>query len=457
MAGRILIAGVDEPVRELASTLRRVRYDVAEVSTVKDLLASARSAAYDLLLLDDQIDGVPPLKLCRRLKSESLTRDLPIILVSGRDSSALRRSALEAGADEVLATPHDETMLLARVRSILRMRETSEELRRRRTTATELGFAESAGTFAPPGRVTLVTDTETGAEWREALRPLLRHDIRICDPETVFEAAESGSASDVYVIDGSSDPKRHVALRLIPDLRSRSASRHAGILVVCCRRDGACGAMALDLGANDLVPADFEAPEMALRLRSQLRRKREADLLRASVDEDLRLAAMDPLTGLYNRRYAMLHLTKISTGATRTGRSFAVMLADLDRFKAVNDRFGHSAGDAVLVEVARRLRDNLRSNDLVARIGGEEFLIAMPDTGLAEARVAAERLCRMLEQTPVPLPSGDEVTITLSIGVAVGGGRKEAAPVAALIEQADRALYGSKAEGRNQVTISPAA
>ena len=215
--------------------------------------------------------------------------------------------------------------------------------------------------------------------------------------------------------------------------------------------------MALDLGANDLVPADFDGPEMAMRIRVQLRRKREADLLRAAVDEDLRLAAIDPLTELYNRRYAMAHLAKISSRAARTGHGFAVMVADLDLFKAINDRFGHAAGDAVLVEVARRLTDNLRGNDLIARVGGEEFLIAMPDTDLQEARIAAERLCRVMDSQPITLPTGQSVRVTLSIGVSIGGGEQGVDVVASLIDQADRALYDSKSEGRNQVTVSSAA
>ena len=163
--------------------------------------------------------------------------------------------------------------------------------------------------------------------------------------------------------------------------------------------------MALDLGANDLIPADFDDAELAIRLRTQVKRKQEADSLRAALDEDLRLAVIDPLTGLYNRRYAMAHLKRLTTRAAETGRNFTIMVADLDRFKQVNDTFGHAAGDAVLVEVARRLKDNLRGNDLVARIGGEEFLIALPDCQLSEARQAGERIRRIIDREPVTLPS----------------------------------------------------
>ena len=162
------------------------------------------------------------------------------------------------------------------------------------------------------------------------------------------------------------------------------------------RGDGDTAAMALDLGANDILAEGFPSGELAIQVRTQLRRKADAARLRASVRDGLKLAVTDPLTGLYNRRYAMSHLGRIAEQAARSGRSFTVMVADIDRFKAINDTWGHAAGDSVLVQVARILPDNLRAVDLVARIGGEEFLVVMPDTEEAEARLAAERLRRVV-------------------------------------------------------------
>jgi two-component system cell cycle response regulator len=264
-----------------------------------------------------------------------------------------------------------------------------------------------------------------------------------------------GRTADVYVLDLVNDGLQ--ALKLIPELRSRAQTRRAGILVITGVGDAEYAAMALDLGANYLIPGDFDDVELAIRLRTQVRRKQEADSLRAALDEDLRMAVIDPLTGLYNRRYAMAHLKRLTTRAAETGRNFTIMVADLDRFKEVNDTFGHSAGDAVLVEVARRLKDNLRGNDLVARIGGEEFLIALPDCQLSEARQAGERIRRIVDREPVTLPSGEEIRVTMSIGVAVGGSARGIDVVSSLIDSADRALYDAKADGRNQVTLGRSA
>ncbi len=196
-----------------------------------------------------------------------------------------------------------------------------------------------------------------------------------------------------------------------------------------------------------------------------MRRKRIADQLRDTVRTGLKAAVSDPLTGLHNRRYAMPHLARVAEHAAATGRTFAVMVADLDHFKQINDIYGHASGDAVLVETARRLRESLRGVDLLARIGGEEFLIVMPATPFSEARVAASRLCRRIGEEAFSVPGAREpVHVTISIGVTMGGSGKpggipDSVPTANdLLDAADKALYEAKLQGRNQVNLArPAA
>ena len=168
----------------------------------------------------------------------------------------------------------------------------------------------------------------------------------------------------------------------------------------------------------------------------------------------LRMAVYDPLTGLHNRRYGMAQLTAIADRAGVSVNEFAVLVVDIDRFKSVNDRWGHAAGDAVLVEVARRLSLCLRPLDLLARIGGEEFLIALPATSLADAQQVAQGLCRAVDGSAIALGDGTRVEVTISIGMTTGGGGpSDPVQASELVAQADRALMHSKAHGRNQVTI----
>lgn len=209
--------------------------------------------------------------------------------------------------------------------------------------------------------------------------------------------------------------------------------------------------MAFDLGADDAVGPGVSAEELALRTRGLLRRKRQSDRRRARMQDGLRLAMHDPLTGLYNRRAAAPQLAAIADRSKAEGTPFAVLVMDLDRFKQVNDVYGHAAGDQVLVEVARRLLANLRESDVLARIGGEEFLAILPRSNIAVARRVAERLCEVMDDQPIRLMSGDDLRVTVSIGVAVAGLDGSFA-VEGLVEQADLALLESKGAGRNQVT-----
>lgn len=457
MAGRILVTGRNVEARDcIADMVGEAQYDVMIAEPDGKLASVALGFSPVVVVIAGCVELDHSIELCRSLKAEDELRHVPVIVASEAGDAAARRAALEAGADELLALPANEVVLMARLRSIQRLSETSEELRRRRTTADEFGFAESTPTFARPGRVAFVaSDERRCADWKQRLGGLLHHRLDVVPPARVLDRGEGERAADVFVLDLAQDGVE--ALKLIPELRSRAPTRRAGILVIIGEDDTDLAAMALDLGANDLIPEDFDDAELAIRLRTQVQRKQEADTLRAALDEDLRLAVIDPLTGLYNRRYAMAHLKRLTARAAETGRNFTIMVADLDHFKAVNDTWGHAAGDAVLVEIARRLKDKLRGNDMVARIGGEEFLIALPDCPLSQAWQAGERIRHIVGREPVLLPCGEVVSVTMSIGVAVGGSARGIDVVSSLIDDADRALYDAKAEGRNQVTLGRSA
>jgi two-component system cell cycle response regulator len=205
----------------------------------------------------------------------------------------------------------------------------------------------------------------------------------------------------------------------------------------------------------------FDAEELAVRLQVLLSRKQQVERMLHSVRTGLREVLHDPLTGLYNRRYAIPFVTRLIEQSTTSDAAFSILLADLDHFKRINDVYGHASGDAVLVETARRLRTAVRGADVVARIGGEEFLIAMPETGVAAARALAVRMCTAIGNTPFDIPGArDPIHITISLGLAMGGhttrpAARDPETVDALLDRADKALYEAKIQGRNRVTLSP--
>ncbi|MPL84646.1 Response regulator PleD [bioreactor metagenome] len=463
MAGRILI--VDDVATNrivLKVKLSAARYETMQAGSGAEALRLVGQYAPDLILLDVQLPDMSGLEVLRRLKADPATAGIPVLMITAFPDPRTRLEALRAGAADHLMKPLDEQLLLARLRSLLRLRETEQELTLRERTFRDLGFAEGPALFETRSRIALIGCTRDEARnWKRCLA----HHLGTASAVVVAREDALGNGAvaqgyDAYVI--SADLGRPGdGLRLMSELRSRARSRDAVICIALPEGASDSAAMALDLGAADLLPevmgAPFAAQEAALRLDRALARKHRHERLRDHLTDGLRLAMTDPLTGLHNRRYAMSQLARLAERARSTGRPFAVMALDLDRFKAVNDTWGHAAGDAVLVEVAQRLRAQLRQVDLLARIGGEEFLVALPETGPEAAQASAERLCQAISEAPIELPGGETepraIQITASIGLALCDPLADSAPVEALIARADRALLGSKAGGRNQVRV----
>ena len=209
----------------------------------------------------------------------------------------------------------------------------------------------------------------------------------------------------------------------------------------------------LELGINDYLIRPVDQQELTARLRTQVRRKRYNDQLRASVTQTIEMAVTDGLTGLHNRRYLDSHLQTLFDRAVARRRPLSVMITDLDRFKVINDTHGHDGGDQVLREFARRLRKNVRGIDLACRYGGEEFVVVMPDTEGAVAEKVAERVRAEIASQPFVIGT-QTVEVTVSVGVSCV--LKGLDSVAALMKRADLALYEAKSGGRNRVVAKAA-
>jgi two-component system cell cycle response regulator len=423
-------------------------------------LAAAVRERPDLILLDLMLPDMSGLDVLAQLRANPDFRDVPVVMFSASQDPAFRAKAFRLGADEFLTKPIDDQTLLARIRSFMRARDLREGFTAHQGGIAMLGLAEAASRFQAPGIIALVTGkAETGMLLRRDMAVHLSDRVLVMTPEEALnEGLNPGATPDVFLIEADFNGPGS-GLRLMSELRSRTYSRHAAFSVMTQQGSSTLAAVAFDLGANDMPPASVPGEELAMRLRRLLSRKREADAIRASVQDGLRLAMIDPLTGLHNRRYGIAQLGVIAESARKSGQPYAVMVVDIDRFKSVNDRWGHAAGDAVLIEVAMRLTRNLRMGDLLARIGGEEFLIALPDTDLASARSIADRLCRVIAQDPIPLAdTAHSATVSIGLAVSVDGARPQIKDtVAEIVDRADRALLTAKSGGRNQVMIGKSA
>ncbi len=407
----------------------------------------------DIILLDLFLPDRSGIEVLRALKAHPQTRRIPVVMFSSEADATMRQAALRAGAEDFLARPIDDQTLMARLRGLLRAREHLAGISAPERDLQVLGLAEPSQRFEMPGQVALVMPKgEAALRLKRGLSAVGHDRVQLMAADEVH-SDQMGAAPDVYLLHADlSGPGG--GLRMMSELLSRSATRHAAFCIYNPEVAQTVAATAFDLGAHDVVDAATPLAEIALRLRALVKHKREGDRMRASVQDGLRMAVFDSLTGLHNRRYGTAQLTAIADRARTEGSEFAVMVVDIDRFKAVNDRWGHATGDAVLIEVAARLSNSLRATDLLARVGGEEFLIALPDTALGDAQLVAERLCRVIEGAPVVTAEGVRVAVTISIGMTTGGSApSDPVSVTELVAQADRALMHSKTHGRNQVTI----
>lgn len=227
----------------------------------------------------------------------------------------------------------------------------------------------------------------------------------------------------------------------VTELKAAAATAHVPVVFLTGRGEATDLARALQLGGHDYLRKPPETVELLARVHAALRVKQLQDQLE-------RVSRTDVLTGLHNRRQLEETLQRVGSGAKRHGYPVALLLLDVDRFKAVNDERGHQVGDEVLVEVARRLAGDLRTEDLVGRWGGEEFLVVLPHTGTAAAAVLAERLRKVVCASPVETSSGP-VPVTISVGGAAAEGPGDHD----LLRLADEQLYAAKRAGRDRVLV----
>lgn len=488
MQGTILILdGVSTTRIMLKVQLSAAWYHVVPASRLAGVAQLARRVRPDLIITALTLPDGDARLLPTLLRHDPQLAAIPILAIVGENDRAARLRALAAGMDEALCQPLDDRLLQARIRSLIRAGFSAEDLELA-APPPELrdfsapGLSEPVAAFLsaparprspapspapfltppPRGHVALLAGSPaTACHWRSALSAISPHQIDI-HPFGGLQALLRGPAPDAAVIELGAGAAADAGLRLLADLRARGATRDTAVIAVPAPGDTRLAAEALDRGAHDVMPDGFDEEELTLRLDAQLRRKARSDRLRATLRDGLRAAVRDPMTGLHNRRYAMPRLAEIARAAAEQGHGFAVMLADLDHFKQVNDRHGHPAGDAVLIEAARRLSDAVRPQDLIARMGGEEFLIALPRCGRKEAAALASRLCQRIQATGYRATGvADPIHMTVSIGVALGdpgsGTDPEGDPalvLSRLIRRADRALYAAKRSGRNKVTLA---
>lgn len=457
MTARVLV--VDDilaNVKLLEARLSAEYFDVVTAHSGLEALSICERGQCDIVLLDVMMPGMDGFETCRRLKANPATHHVPVIMVTALDQTADRVKGLEAGADDFLTKPVNDLALITRVRSLVRLKMVQDELRMRAVTSREIGMrdplTEAVSESGLNGRILVVDDRASSHERIvQALRNQHQVEVESRPQEALFKAAEN----DYDLVMISLGLSEFDPLRLCSQIRSLDRTRGLPILVVAEPEDEARLLRSLDIGANDYLVRPIDRNEMAARVRTQIRKKRYTERLRDNVQQSMEMAITDGLTGLHNRRYMESHLGTLVDQASMRGKPLAVLVLDIDYFKAVNDTWGHDAGDEVLREFAQRLRKSVRGIDLVCRLGGEEFVVVMPDTDAGVASIVAERVRNRVASDPFAIHKGARaIDVTVSIGMA----QRQASDTDAdtILKRADQALYRAKRDGRNRVVLDAA-
>lgn len=450
MSARILVVDDTLPnVKLLQAKLEAEYYEVITATNGEEALQKICDDMPDIVLLDIMMPGMDGYKVCTKIKNDARTAHIPVVMVTALSESEDRVRGLECGADDFLSKPINDTALMARVRSLVRLKMTVDEWRARENTAQQLGVGGDTNIMDEPvekANVLVIEDQQFEAEKIEAVLKRDEDSVTIVDkgPEALEIIRET--VPDLIVI--SLNLEAEDGLRLASHLRTNERTRSVPILMVADEDDMERVAHGLEIGVHDYIIRPVDRNEFLARVRSQIRRKRYQERLRENYELSLSMALTDSLTGLYNRRYFETHLQKLLRKSAESRKALAILYLDIDYFKHVNDTYGHGVGDEILKSFANRLRDNLRSFDLVARLGGEEFVAILPDVQAETAHYVAERLRRAIGEQPFVCSTPDgELDVTTSIGgVVIAAGEDNMAEV---LERADAQLYNAKEDGRN--------
>lgn len=444
MAAHILVVDDLAPNLNLLEVkLEAEYYDVVTARSGEEAIKIASKEPLDLILMDAMMPGIGGFVACKRIKENPKTWHVPIIMVTALEETKDRIAGLEAGADDFITKPIDDFNLMARVRSLLRLKMVTDQLLTHTGQTIQNSRSMLDTINRRSGNILLVEDSQLRAQ--RVIEPLtpLHNVVTETDPVTAIRRAKAGI--DMVIV--SLVSKKFDGLRVCASLRFNEENQDTPILAIGDPEDEARLIRAYDIGVNDTLMRPIEKQEMLARVNTIMRRKFYADSLRDNFNENLEMVITDPLTGLGNRRFFDRAIHPLLDALETQNEAFSIMIFDIDHFKRVNDILGHDMGDQILKEVAARLVTNMRAIDIVSRYGGEEFMIAMPSTNQADALMAADRVRDLIAGTPIYV-EGQALHITTSAGVAEVQKGEQLRDV---FRRADDALYKAKQAGRNRV------
>ncbi len=402
----------------------------------------------DVILLDIMMPDMNGFEVTHLLKQNRNTKHIPIILVTSLDGSENRTKGLNVGADEFLTKPVNRSELLARVRALQRLKTLQEELNNRRhimSSMAEVATPEET----PTANILLVEDDANLCKQIRTVLSSINISCTCVPSAAVARAFLAHNPVDLVLLDRILPDGD--GIQLMQELMKKNLLDDCPVIIITCMDDLTLKIEGIELGADDYLVKPVESNELKARIKAGLRRANAVKQLKKDLKDALSNTVTDPLTGVRNRYYLEADLDyRVAQAERIKDRPLSIMMVDIDKFKSINDRFGHLIGDDVLCKVAEQLRQTARSADIVTRYGGEEFCIVLPDTDLEDAVSLANRMRTDVENMKFESMADEIVTISLGVAEYQSTDHEKGG----LLKRADDALYEAKRTGRNKVCQS---
>ncbi len=226
-------------------------------------------------------------------------------------------------------------------------------------------------------------------------------------------------------------------------LKSNQTTKDIPIIFITAKTDEDSIEKAYDVGGIDYITKPFKPKELLVRVRRELQLQELQTKLKL-------LASTDPMTRLYNRRYFTKTSKHTLDLSKREKQNLSIIMLDIDKFKNVNDTYGHQVGDDVIITLANKLIEHQRKSDIICRYGGEEFVILLPNTSIESSEIVAKKIRKDIESLTIKVPSNENLKFTISLGVSQVDLENEN-NIELALKRADDALYEAKESGRNKV------
>ncbi len=450
MTARVLVVDdIDFNVKLLDTKLKQEYYTVFSAYNGKEAIVKAKEVQPDIILMDIMMPEMDGFEATKIIKADPEIGHIPIIMVTALNAQEDKVKGLECGADDFLTKPINDTALFARLKSLVRMKTMLDELRLRDKTSAELGVAsegQKKKTSIEGAKVLLIEDDIIQVEKIKNRLASNRVEVDIAD--NMEKIVRCLNQKDYSLIIVSTLLLSTDGLRLCSELRSHDKARNVPVLIIVDENDDRTLHKGLEMGVNDYLISPVDLNELMARSTTQIKRKIFQDQLKQNYLSTVTQSVTDGLTQLHNRRYFDTHFANMVNQAKSMNKDISMIMIDVDNFKPVNDTHGHQAGDAVLKEMSRRIDLGIRTSDMSARFGGEEFVVVLPETNAASAKFVAERLRMIINDAQFEIPANPKfITCSASFGIA---GLKQGDTAEDIIKRADACLYKAKAAGKNR-------